>query len=120
MPDATLPIDVDAPVEINFVSRSPHVVAYRLWRQDVADGPWTQLGEGHTADHIPDLVTVSPMKRGSRLAYWEGIGGNPNTQYQVLVTVAQNGQIVPGGSLLENGMTNAQGVAETHAFIDLT
>ena len=40
------------------------------------------------------------------LAYWEGIGGNPNTQYQVLVTVAQNGRIVPGGSLLENGRSS--------------
>ena len=120
MPDAELPVDHTIPIDVNFVSRSPHVVAYRLWRQDAANGPWIMLGEGHTADHVPDLVNVSPSPVGSRLAYWLGIGGNPNTQYQGLVTVAQNGRIVDGGSLLENGRVNSQGVAEAHAFIDLT
>jgi hypothetical protein len=120
MPDASLPVDHTAPIEVNFVARSPHVVAYRLWRQLTRpDGPWAVLGDGHTADHVPDLVQVSPSPVGSRLAYWVAIGGNPNTQYQVLVTIAQNGKIVPGGTLLVNGRTNEKGVAEDHGFIDL-
>jgi hypothetical protein len=118
MPDVSLPIDRMATIDVNFVARTPHVVAYRLWRQDAPNGPWNLLAEGHTADHIPDLVTVNPCPVGTRLAYWVGIGGNPNTHYEVLITFAQNGKIVPGGSLIVPGQTNAQGVAEDHGFVD--
>jgi len=119
MPDIELPVDHTAPIDVNFVSRSPHVVAYRLWREE-SDGSWTTLGQGHTADHEPDLVTVAPAPAGTRLAFWLGIGGNPNTQYQGLVTLAQNGKIVTGGSLLESGRVDGNGVAEAREFIELT
>jgi hypothetical protein len=119
MPDTSVPIDRTVPIDVNFVARTPHVVAFRLWRQDAANGPWSLVAEGHTADHVPDLVTViPPFPVGSRLAFWVGIGGNPNTQYQVLVTVAQNGKILPGGTVLVPGKTNEKGVAEDHGFID--
>jgi hypothetical protein len=118
MPDASVPIDPTTPIDVNFVARTPHVVAFRLWRQDVVDGPWILLGQGHTADHVPDLVTASPpFPAGGRLAFWVGIGGNPNTQYQVLVTLAQDGRILPGGTILVPGKTNEKGVAEDHGFI---
>jgi hypothetical protein len=120
MPDASVPIDPTAPIDVNFVARTPHVVAYRLWRQDAADGPWNILAEGHTADHVPDLVTVRPpFSAESLLAFWVGVGGNPNTQYQALVTLAQKGRILPGGTLLLAGRTNEKGVAEDHGFIGL-
>lgn len=119
MADIQLPVDHMVPIDVNFVSRSPHVVAYRLWRKE-ANGSWTILGDGHTADHTPDLLTVPPAPAGTRLAFWLGIGGNPNTQYQALVTLAQNGRIVVGGSLLENGRVDGNGVAEAREFITLT
>jgi hypothetical protein len=120
MADATLKIDPAAPIEVSFVVRSKHVVAYRLWVDPQTKGRWQIVGDGHTADHIPDLVTVSPVSAGDQLAFWLGIGGDPNSQYEVLVTFSQNGKILQDGTLVERGTTNEKGVAEVRVFIDLT
>jgi len=114
--DPVLSIDHGEELDVNIVSKSPHVVAYRLWRQ-LPQGQWQVCGEGHTADDIADHNLLTPLPEGARFAYWLGIGGNPNTQYRALVTIAQGGQIVDGGSFLEEGVANAQGVAEAHAII---
>ena len=115
--DLVLPIKHDEELDVNIVSKSPHVVAYRLWRQ-LPQGQWEKCGEGHTADDIADHNLLKPLPEGARFAYWLGIGGNPNTQYRALVTIAQSGQIVDGGSFVEEGVANDEGVAEAHAIID--
>lgn len=114
----TLAIDHGEPLDVNIVSKSPHVVAYRLWRQ-LPGGPWVVCADGDTADDISDHTTVDKLPPGGKLSYWLGIGGNPNTQYRTLVTIAQKGRIVDGGSFIEPGTTNAQGVAEVLVIIEL-
>jgi len=114
--DISVPIDHDAALDVNILSKSPHVVAYRLWlRSPRAD--WDMFAEGDSADEVSDHHELSGMSAGSRVAYWLGIGGNPNTQYRALVTIAQRGRILDGGSFIEEGSTNAQGVAEAQAII---
>jgi hypothetical protein len=120
MADVTLRIDPAASIEVNFVVRSKHVVAYRLWVKTTPPAQWQVVADGHTADHIPDLVTVPPVSPGAQLAFWLGIGGDPNSQYEVLVTISQNGKMLEDGSLIERGRTNEKGVAEVQVLIDLT
>lgn len=120
MADVTLQIDPAASIEVNFVSRSKHVVAYRLWDRDTAQEQWQVVADGHTADHIPDLVSVPKVPRGAQLAFWLAIGGDPNSQYEALVTVSQRGKILDHGSLIERGGANDKGVAEVQVLIDLT
>jgi hypothetical protein len=120
MADVTLQIDPAASIEVNFVTRSKHVVAYRLWDRDTAQGQWQVVADGHTADHVPDLVSVPKLPRGAQIAFWLGIGGDPNSQYEALVTVSQSGKILDNGSLIERGGANDKGVAEVQVLIDLT
>lgn len=103
--------DSALPIEINVVSRSPHVLAYRFWSG--APGNWQIVpnGEGHTSDDKPDAFTLGPVPDGTCIAYWMGIGGNPNTTFNGLVTLGQSGRILDGGTCLETGKTNAEGFA---------
>lgn len=102
--------DVDAglPIDINVVGQSPHVVVYRIWVMRPG-AQWEVIGTGSTADNIADHYRVGPYAEGTKLAYWFGIAGNPNTTWQALLSIAQNGKIVPGGACLEQGKTNAKG-----------
>lgn len=114
-----VPADPQRLVEINVVSQSPHVVAYRIWSRPPG-GTWATLAEGHTGDAIPDFNRVGPFPRGSEIAYWLGIGGNPRTSFHALVTLGQDGKILPDGACPEIGKTDADGVAVREEVIGLT
>jgi hypothetical protein len=115
--NTSLPINHGSALDVNILSKSPHIVAYRLWRR-LSGTDWVLFAEGDSADEVSDHHELSGMSAGSRVAYWLGIGGNPNTQYRALVTIAQAGRILDGGSFIEEGSTNAQGVAEAQAIIE--
>lgn len=102
-------IDPTRPIEVNVVARSPHVAAYRLWFRR-PESEWERIGDGHTADDVPDFHGFGPVPQKSGFAYWLGIGGNPKTRFRVIVTLAQDGEILEGGTCVEQGMTNADGV----------
>lgn len=117
--NTSVPIDHNAPLDVNFVSKSPHVVVYRLWRQ-LPQASWEICADGDSSDEVSDHHELSAMPAGSKVAYWLGIGGNPNTHYRALVTMAQGGRILDSGSFVEQGSTNAHGVAEANVVIELT
>jgi len=112
--------DPRAPLQISVVSRSPHVVAYRLWAKAPADTEWTVIGEGTTADDKPDTVTIGPFPNGTVIAYWVGIGGSPNSRYTALVLFAQNGSLLEGGTVLIQGRVDSDGLAIEEGSVELT
>lgn len=103
-------VDPAKPIDINVVGQSPHVIVYRIWLMLPGD-EWQVLATGSTADNIADHYHKGPLPEGTKLAYWFGIAGNPNTEWQALLSIAQDGRIVPGGACLEPGKTNAKGAA---------
>jgi hypothetical protein len=105
-------MDPSKPLEVNVVSRSPHVVGYRIWtRPPGALGPWTQAADGNTNDNIPDATLLPPLPSGASLAYWFGVGGNPGTHYRALLILSQSGEVLIDGTLIEEGATDANGFA---------
>jgi hypothetical protein len=111
-----VPVNDTLPVELNVVSQSPHVVVYRLWIRRPG-GAWEVLKDGTTADTIPDHSVHGPLAKGTGLAYWLGLGGNPRTRFEALVNLAQGGQTLPNGACIEVGNTDDSGVAEAHGEV---
>ena len=103
-------VDPTRPIDLNVVGQSPHVVVYRVWVM-LPGGQWEVIGTGSTADNIADHYQKGPYPEGTKLAYWFGIAGNPSTDWQALLSIAQDGKIVPGGACLEQGKTNSKGAA---------
>jgi hypothetical protein len=113
-------ISPQKPLEMNVVSHSPHVVGYRIWtRAAGATGPWDQVADGDTADNIPDSTAIAAPPAGTSLAYWLGIGGNPNSPYQALVILSQGGEILIDGTFIEEGVTNGDGFAVAKNQVEL-
>ena len=110
-------IDQTKTVEVNVACTSPHVIAYKFWMMKPG-GQWTVVKTGQTGDDIPDFFPVGPAPKGTRLAYWLGVGGNANTVFQAAVTLSQDGQIVPGGFCAHTGTTNEHHVAEVQDEVD--
>lgn len=110
--------DPQKSLEINVTSRSPHVAAYRLWTRE-PQGDWQRIGEGHTEDDQPDFYRVPPLPDGSEIAYWLGIGGNPSTSFRVLVALGQGGRLLEGGTRLEEGRTDEDGIAQREGGVTL-
>jgi len=105
-------MDPGKPLEVNVVSRSPHVLGYRVWTHTPqSTGPWQQVADGRTDDNVPDNALVPPLATGSSLAYWFGLGGNPGTQYRALLLLSQDGQMLNDGTIIEEGVTDANGFA---------
>lgn len=102
-------VDPTFPIQLNIVSQSPHVVAYKIWVK-VPSADWKVVAEGQTADNVADFYTLGPYPKDTLLDYWLGIGGNPFTNWSAQVTISQNGHIVPGGSCPESGQTDKVGV----------
>lgn len=110
MPTKQIVLDPSKPLEVNVVSHSPHVAAYRVWTWPAGVSGWTKVGEGSTADNVPDFFSTGPLAAQSKLHYWLGIGGNPGTNYRVIVTLGQSGQILPQGTIVVQGTVNASGI----------
>jgi hypothetical protein len=108
MPRIVGPTTGATPIDINVSGMSPHVVAYKLWWRD-AKTEWTVIGEGSTGDQQPDHFQ-RPFTPGAQLFHWIGVGGNPNSNYQAIITLAQGGKALPNGLVDVSGQTNAKGV----------
>ncbi|HEU5153914.1 MAG TPA: hypothetical protein VFU03_04245 [Gemmatimonadales bacterium] len=102
-------VDSGSKIQVNVVNQSPHVVAYKIWVK-VPGTDWLAVGEGQTADDIADFYNLGPYPKGTLLDYWFGIGGNARTAWSALLSIAQGGHIVPGGSVGESGTTDATGI----------
>jgi hypothetical protein len=59
---------------------------------------------------LADFFNLGPLPTGTVLDYWFGIGGNPMTAWRALLTVSQDGRIVPGGLCTESGTTDDVGI----------
>jgi hypothetical protein len=103
-------VDPAKPFQASVVSESPHVVSYRLW-YEIPGGTWQVFGDGGTDDNAPDVFVAGPVPKGSQVAYWLGIGGNPNTAYRAVVQIAQDSGPVSGGKCVEEGNADAVGTA---------
>lgn len=110
MPTRQVTLNPSKPLEVNVISHSPHVAAYRIWTRPAGGSGWTKVAEGSTADNVPDFFSTGPLTSGAKLHYWVGVGGNPATNYRIIVTLGQGGQILPDGTLVMQGTTNASGV----------
>jgi hypothetical protein len=109
------PIQPGLSLDVNVMCQTVHVVAYRVWRKS-GGGAWKIVGDGHTADDIPDHFAVpasaadTAIAVGDGLAYWLGIGGPANSPYEVFITIAQGGGVLPGGAIGVSGRVDANGV----------
>ena len=108
MPRIVGPTNVAVPLDINVSGMSPHVCAYRLWWRQ-ANTDWQVIAEGSTGDQAPDHVRHA-LAEGAQLAYWVGVAGNPNTSYQAIITLGQEGKALPNGLVGVEGRTNDAGV----------
>jgi hypothetical protein len=98
------------PIDLNVVGQSPHVMVYRIWVM-LPGQAWQKVATGSTADDIADHQSAGPYPEGTKLAYWFGVAGAPSSTWQGLLSISQQGKIVPGGACLEQGTTNAKGAA---------
>ncbi len=114
MASKTVTIQAGKPVEFNLVVHSPHVVAYRIWTRTAKQGDWQDVHGGRTDDLKPEFKALS-VTGGMRLAYWLGVGGNPGTQFRVIMTLGQDGQLLANGTLVVEGTTDSSGVARVEA-----
>jgi hypothetical protein len=102
------PVNPALPIDINVSGMSPHVFAYRLWWRD-GTSDWSQIGEGSTGDQQPDHFRQS-FSSGAQLFHWIGVAGNPNSVYSGIITLSQDGRVLPNGLVSVDGQTNAKGV----------
>lgn len=107
MPTLVGPTIAAVPIDINVAGMSPHVVAYKLWWRDAASD-WTVIGEGSTGDQRPDHYQ-RPSTFGAQLFYWVGVGGNADSNYQAIITLAQGGRVLPNGLVSLTGQTDGSG-----------
>jgi len=107
----TADIDDGVDLDVNITSGSPHVIAYILWTRRPGDADWTEVARGNTSDNVSDHhIIKAPLPKGSRLTYWLGMGDGPGTKCRGIVTLAQNGKVVPDGLCIEDGKTDSNGV----------
>jgi hypothetical protein len=109
MPKVIGPMDPQVPIEINISGMTPHVFAYKLWWRDAANNTWMAFGQGNTGDQLPDFLQ-RPFTKGAQLFHWIGVAGRQTSQYDGIITVAQNGKVMQNGLIHVTGQTNAKGV----------
>lgn len=108
MPRVVGPVNATLPIDINVSGMSPHVISYKLWWRDTTSD-WSVLGEGTTGDQQPDHHR-QPFKAGAQLFYWVGVGGTATSVYAGIITLSQDGRVLPNGLVSLDGQTNAKGV----------
>jgi hypothetical protein len=109
MPRVVGPLDPDVALDINITGMTPHVFAYKLWWRDDAHADWTEIAEGSTGDQTPDFAQHA-FAKGGQLFHWVGIAGQPNSQYDGIITVGQGGKVVANGVVHISGSANEKGV----------
>lgn len=103
--------DPNLPVMINVDCHSPHAVTYRLWVKPQGETEWTILADGETSDGVSDTVQTGPHPNGTLIAWWFGIVGKDNSKYRCDVVFAQGDHVLEGGTCIEEGRTDGDGLA---------
>ncbi len=108
MPTSTqIGADPAKSIAIDMSVTTMHVVSSRVWVKPPG-GVWALVHDGDFRFHEPDDFTLPAQPAGTVLHYWLGIGGNPSTQFSVVISLRQDGPL-PGGTHLNQGMTDADG-----------
>ncbi|MFB3910485.1 MAG: hypothetical protein ACE15D_19005 [Candidatus Eisenbacteria bacterium] len=105
-------------LEVNVVVRTPHVVNYRIWTR-VPEDEWQVVADGESRDSAPDHQSLGALSRGTEIAYWFAVGGNPHTRYVALLLLSQGGKLLIGGDLLHQGKVSGKGAAEVTGSVEL-
>jgi hypothetical protein len=120
MASRQIALDPQKELEINVISRSPHVLGYRLWTRTGNTGLWTVVADGDTQDDVPDSKRLGPLATGTALVYWFGIAGNPNSHYRSVLVLSQGGVVLQDGTQIEEGATDASGFAVVEREVSFT
>ncbi len=111
LPPKTVAIDHTKPLTVNVTVQSIHVVGYKLWKRPDAASPWQDCGNGTSEDNIVDSHDLGVMPAGSSMVHWLGIAGPPKSKCKVHMIFIQDGKVLNGGLISEEGDTDAKGAA---------
>ena len=111
LPPRSITIDHTKPVTVNITSQSIHVCRYKTWRRPDAATAWVDCGTGTTEDTIVDTHDIGVMPAGSSMVYWLGLGGPPKSKFKVNIIFIQDGKVLNGGVISEEGDADAKGAA---------
>lgn len=100
-------------VNWTLVSKTPHVIAYRLWTQ-VPGEDWVKIAEGTSEDGSVDSGEFD-AKKDYQFAYSLGIGSTQaGSAYDVSIVLSQAGSVLQNGLLEEEGKVDDNGVGAAH------
>ena len=114
MPASYDPTDV---LQVRIAALSPHTFAYKLWIAEQGATEWTELTTGD--DTSGPFVSPRLYPTGTHFAYTLLIGGNPNTNWKVQVTLAQKAGVISCSPQAESGVTSGQGDARVDTSVRL-
>lgn len=117
MPKVIGPVNQGVPIDINIGGMTRHVVAYKLWWRDGANPNWAVIGQGTTGDQTPDFCQHD-FSPGAQLFYWFGVAGKPNSEYDAIITIGQDGKVLVNGLVSMIGITNGKGVDARQDWIN--
>jgi hypothetical protein len=110
-PTPSIDINHGAPVSVNIVPLTDHVVIYKLWtRQSPADA-WKMAGQGTIVHAAPDRHDLGRLDPGAALAYWFGVAGPGGSAFEVKMTFNQDLEAVDDRTLRVRGTTDSTGGA---------
>jgi len=103
--------DPSAPIFVEVVGETPHVLAYRLWTKAPGEDRWTVAAEGHSEDGVPYAHAIGPLALGTLVAWWLGVGGPPDSWFRAAIRFQQGGRGLEGGERRVRGRTGSRGGA---------
>lgn len=109
MPRVIGPVNQAVAIDVNIGAMTPHVVAYKLWWRETANPTWVVIAQGTTGDQTPDFCQHA-FGLGAQLFYWFGVAGKPNSAYDGIITIGQDGKVLMNGLVSVPGTTNGKGV----------
>lgn len=109
--ESAIHADPTAPVDVEVVGETPHVLAYKVWTKAPGEDRWSVAAEGHSEDGIPDAHAVGPLALGTLVAWWVGVGGPPQSWFRATIRFRQAGEILEGGDRRMRGRTGSRGGA---------
>lgn len=110
-----IPYDPQAKLQVRLAAHSPHTFAYKLWKAKSGDTRWTEVVSG---DDGSDDVEVA-LGDADHFAYTLLVGGNPDTDWEVQVTLEQGDKALACSPRAETGLTDQSGVARRDTAIRL-
>ena len=92
--------DPSAPIDVEVVGETPHVLAYRLWTKAPGEDRWTVAAEGHSEDGVSFVAGNELCFTGDTL-FRDAVGGGPAQELRgsvmdVLMTLSPDVRVLPG------------------------